>query len=133
MTLAFAQAIPSAITSPVGLFAGVLVALFTGGGFAAMLTARSTRRNLDTDSLRKVADATVVLLGPMGAEIERLEGRVAKLSEVAETATRNYEEAEARVRLLTKQAEEIRTQAEKAKADFERARQLLAEHGISFS
>jgi chromosome segregation ATPase len=105
--------------------AALLVALFTGGGLAQLSTIRQTRRALDTDSLRKVADATIVLLDPMRAEIERLEARVARLSENSETATRKWEEAEQRVRVLTVEAEQIT-------ANYRRALALLQQHEIPF-
>ncbi|MGH3778753.1 MAG: hypothetical protein ACRDRR_23955 [Pseudonocardiaceae bacterium] len=108
-----------------GWIAAVIIAVFSGGGFGAMLTARATRRSLDTDSLKKVADTTVVLLDPMRAEIQRLESRVQKLSVTEEEATANYEQAEARVRCLTAQATE-------ANANYSRAMQLLREHNIPF-
>ena len=108
-----------------GWIAAAVVAVFTGSGFAALVTARSTRRSLDSDSLKKVADATVVLLDPMRSEIERLENRVQRLTETAEAATKNYEDAEARVRALTIQATQLT-------ADFERAQLLLRAHGIAW-
>lgn len=108
-----------------GIIAAAVVAIFTGSGFAALITARSTRRSLDSDSLKKVADATVVLLDPMRSEIERLESRVARLTVTAEAATKNYEDAEARVRALTIQATQLA-------ADFERAQLLLRAHGIAW-
>lgn len=108
-----------------GIIAAAVVAVFTGSGFAALITARSTRRSLDSDSLKKVADATVVLLDPMRSEIERLEVRVARLTETADAATKNYEDAEARVRALTIQANQLT-------ADFERAQLLLKAHGIAW-
>jgi hypothetical protein len=106
-------------------FAAVLVALFTGGGLVQLATVRQTRRSLDTDSLRKVADATIVLLDPMRAEIERLEARVARLSENSETATRKWEAAEQRVRTLTVEAEQVA-------ANYRRALALLQQHDIPF-
>lgn len=112
-------------TGPYGWIAAVVVSIFTGSGFAALITARSTRRSLDSDSLRKVADATVVLLDPMRSEIERLELRVKRLTASADEATRNYEAAEARVRALTVQATQLA-------ADFERAQLLLRAHGIAW-
>jgi uncharacterized membrane protein len=108
-----------------GIIAAAVVAIFTGSGFAALITARSTRRSLDSDSLKKVADATVVLLDPMRSEIERLEVRVARLTETADAATKNYEDAEARVRALTIQTNQLT-------ADFERAQLLLKAHGITW-
>jgi uncharacterized membrane protein len=108
-----------------GIIAAAVVAIFTGSGFAALITARSTRRSLDSDSLKKVADATVVLLDPMRSEIERLEVRVARLTETADAATKNYEDAEARVRALTIQTSQLT-------ADFERAQLLLKAHGIAW-
>ena len=111
--------------SVLGALAAVVVALFTGGGFATLVTARATRRSLESDSLKKVADATIVLLDPMRAEIERLESRVAKLSENSETATRNWELAESRVRTLTAQSEQVT-------ANYRRALALLQQHEIPF-
>lgn len=108
-----------------GWIAAIIVSVFTGSGFAALITARSTRRSLDSDSLKKVADATVVLLDPMRSEIERLENRVKRLTASADEATRNYEAAEARVRALTIQATQLA-------ADFERAQLLLRAHGIAW-
>lgn len=108
-----------------GWIAAVVVSVFTGSGFAALITARATRRSLDSSSLKKVADATVVLLDPMRSEIERLENRVKRLTETADEATRNYEAAEARVRALTIQATQLA-------ADFERAQLLLKAHGIAW-
>lgn len=108
-----------------GWIAAAVVSIFTGTGFAALITARSTRRSLDSDSLKKVADATVVLLDPMRSEIERLESRVARLTETADAATKNYEDAEARVRMLTIQTTQLA-------ADFERAQHLLKAHGIAW-
>lgn len=108
-----------------GIIAAAVVAIFTGSGFAALITARSTRRSLDSDSLKKVADATVVLLDPMRSEIQRLETRVKRLTESTDEATRNYEAAEARVRALTIQATQLA-------ADFERAQLLLRAHGIAW-
>jgi hypothetical protein len=122
---AVAAQLPEPASSITGWIAAVIVAVFSGGGFGAMLTARATRRSLDTDSLRKVADATVVLLDPMRAEIQRLESRGQKLSVTAEEATANYERAKARVRFMTMQADE-------AKANYSRAMQLLREHNIPF-
>lgn len=112
-------------SGPYGWIAAVVVSIFTGSGFAALITARSTRRSLDSSSLKKVADATVVLLDPMRNEIERLESRVQRLTETAEAATRNYEAAEARVRALTIQTTQLA-------ADFERAQLLLKAHGIAW-
>jgi hypothetical protein len=122
---AVAAQLPGAASSIAGWIAAVVVAVFSGGGFGAMLTARATRRSLDTDSLKKVADATVVLLDPMRAEIQRLEARVQKLNVTVEEATSNYERAEARVRSLTAQATE-------SNANYSRALQLLREHNIPF-
>ncbi|HSL07138.1 MAG TPA: hypothetical protein VK887_04075 [Pseudonocardiaceae bacterium] len=120
---AVAAQLPGPASSIAGWIAAVIVAVFSGGGFGAMLTARATRRSLDTDSLRKVADATVILLDPMRAEIQRLESRVQKLSVMVEEATAHYEQAEARARSLTAQATD-------ASANYSRALQLLREHDI---
>ena len=120
---AVAAQLPGPANSIAGWIAAVIIAVFSGGGFGAMLTARATRRSLDTDSLRKVADATVLLLDPMRAEIQRLESRVQKLSVTAQEATDNYERAESRVRSLTAQATETN-------ANYSRAIQLLREHNI---
>jgi hypothetical protein len=122
---AVAAQLPGPASSLAGWFAAVIVAVFSGGGFGAMLTARATRRSLDTDSLKKVADTTVVLLDPMRAEIQRLEARGQRLSTTVEEATANYERAEARVRSLTAQAAE-------ANANYSRAMQLLREHNIPY-
>ena len=108
-----------------GLIAAVIVALFTGGFGTAILTPKSTPRSLDTASLRKVAHATVILLVPMRAEIERLETRVSKLSTTAQEATEKWEQAEQRVRMLTAQAEQVTM-------NYRRALQLLQENGIAF-
>lgn len=108
-----------------GTIAAIIVALFTGGGLFQLATIRSQRRSLDTDSLRKVADATIVLLDPMRAEIERLELRVSRLTDTAATATTQYEEAAARVRLLTQRQQE-------QTANYDRARALLKQHNIAF-
>jgi len=105
--------------------AALIVALFTGGGLVQLATLRQTRRNLETDSIRKVADATIVLLDPMRSEIERLEARVARLSESSEQATRKWEDAEARVRVLTAEAEQVT-------ANYRRALALLQQHDIPF-
>ncbi|MGH4010382.1 MAG: hypothetical protein ACRDTH_19850 [Pseudonocardiaceae bacterium] len=121
-TALVAQLTGSASSIP-GWIAAVIIAVFSGGGFGAMLTARATRRSLDTDSLKKVADTTVILLDPMRAEIQRLESRVQKLTATVEEATANYEQAEARVRSLTAQATEVN-------ANYSRAIELLREHNI---
>lgn len=70
-----------------------LLSVFVSTGFAAVLTSRATRKNLDSDSLKKVADATVVLLDPMESRIRTLEAKVTELSSVAEAATAKYTRA----------------------------------------
>ncbi|MGH3794364.1 MAG: hypothetical protein ACRDSP_05695 [Pseudonocardiaceae bacterium] len=84
------QSLPSL---PAGWIAATIVSVFTGTGFTAMLTARATRRSLDSDSLKKVADATVMLLDPMQAEIKRLETQVQRLTAVAAETTEKFERA----------------------------------------
>lgn len=108
-----------------GAVAAILVSIFTGGGLFQLATVRSQRRSLDTDSLRKVADATIVLLDPMRAEIERLEARVARLSQTADDATAKWEQAEQRVRILT-------VESEQTTANYRRALALLQQHDIPF-
>lgn len=108
-----------------GQLGALIVAIFTGGGLVQLATLRQTRRNLESDSLRKVADATIVLLDPMRAEIERLEARVARLSESSEQATQKWEDAETRVRILTAEAEQVT-------ANYRRALALLQQHNIPF-
>lgn len=105
--------------------AGIIVALFTGGGIVQLATLRQTRRSLETDSLRKVADATIVLLDPMRMEIQRLEARVANLSEAVKTATEKWEDAERRIRQLTFESQQIN-------ANYRRALELLQQHDIPF-
>ena len=122
---AVAAQLPGSADSITEWIAAVIIAVFSGGGFGAILTARATRRSLDTDSLKKVADATVILLDPMRAEIQRLESRVQKLSVTEKEATANYEQAEARARSLTAQADEVN-------ANYSRAMKLLREHNIPF-
>ena len=108
-----------------GAIAAVIVAVFTGGGLYQLATLRQQRQNLESDALRKVADATIVLLDPMRAEIERLEARVAKLSNTADEATTKWEQAEHRVRTLTAEAEQVT-------ANYRRALALLQQHNIPF-
>lgn len=67
-----------------------LLSIFASTGCAAVITSRATRRNLDSDSLKKIADATVVLIDPMEKRIKTLETRVTELSHVAEQATAKY-------------------------------------------
>lgn len=81
-------------SSPSLLWIGLtLLSIFASTGFAAVFTSRATRRNLDSDSLKKVADATVVLLDPMETRIKTLEAKVTELSIVAEQATAKYTRA----------------------------------------
>lgn len=67
-----------------------VLSIFVSTGFVGVLTSRATRKNLDSDSLKKIADATVVLIDPMEKRIKMLETRVTELSHVAEEATAKY-------------------------------------------
>lgn len=86
------QSVELPLTSS-GSIAAIVISVFTGSGFAAILTSRATRRNLDSTSLKTITDATILLLDPMKAEIERLQIQVQKLSMIADEATRKLERA----------------------------------------
>ena len=52
--IAVAAQLPGPANSITGWIAAVIIAVSSGGGFGAMLTARATRRSLDTDSLKRL-------------------------------------------------------------------------------